>query len=355
MPRAAQLDGLGVCTNDDCEQARRRQPIERYPGPGQYCPECGELLSSASTLEDEAALEPDITLESAPPPDPPVQPDSGAEPKYVPPADGNSTNRTRRLAFIACGAVALIAVAAAAAGVTQIIPALGVRVCTSSMTDGIAKDVVDSYSSQHSAWPYHYSVTAPGDLACDVRFFTAEAGHDESVIARDGVVAVVNPQNPIARLDEDQVRDIFDGRIVNWSQLGGHSAKIAADVPGGSSDEVHVLEDRLMSGRPLGPGVDQTLTAAQIVRLIASPSGARSIGMVPFSAALPAKVVALAGPPAPSSLSIADERYPLSLRILAASDFRHPKRPAAELISFAHSAMARRVLLRAGLTAPRGF
>lgn len=353
MPSPTQLDGLGVCTNGECEEARRRQPIECYPGPGQYCPECGELLSPASTLETEVALQPGITLETTAPPDHEGQPDSRLEPQQVPPVDGNAANRRRRLVLVACGAVALIAVAAAA-GVTQIIPALGVRVCTSSMTDGIAKEVVDSYSSQHSTWPYYYAVTAPGDLACDVRFFTADAGHEESVIARDGVVAVVNPQNPISQLDEGQVRDIFDGRIVDWSQLGGHPAKITADVPAGDSDEVHTLDDRLMSGRPLGSDVDQTLSAAQIVRLIASPSGAHAIGMVPFSAALPAKVLALSGEPAPSSLSIADEHYPLSLRILAASDFRHPKRPAAQLVSFTRSALARRILLRARLATPRG-
>jgi hypothetical protein len=343
MASAAQHSGIGVCVNEKCEQARRRQPIEYYPGPGQYCPECGELLSPISTPEPEA-LEPDVTPETE------TLSEECAEPRPFPLFHGLPPDRARHLVLIACGAVAVIAIAAA----TQIIPTLGVRVCTSTMTDVIAKEVVDSYTSENSTWPYHYTVTPPGDLACDVRFFTAGTGHDESVIARDGVVAVVNPQNPISQLDASQVRDVFSGRIVNWSQLGGHPGDIAAAVPGAGSDEAHTFEDRMMFDRPLGSRIDRTLSAAQIVRWVASPSGARSIGIVPFSAALPAKVVTIAGSPAPSSLSIADEHYPLSVRILAGSDFRQPSRPAAGLVSFAHSALANKLLLRAALITPSG-
>jgi hypothetical protein len=349
MPSAAEHNGIGVCVNEKCEQARRRQPIEYYPGPGQYCPECGELLSPVSTPEPEA-LEPDVTPENQALSEGCAEPQRGAEPRPFPLFDGLPPDRGRHLVLIACGAIAVIAIAAA----TQIIPTLGVRVCTSTMTDGIAKEIVDSYASQNSTWPYHYTVTPPGDLACDVRFFAAETGHDESVIARDAVVAVVNPQNPISQLDANQVRDVFAGRIVNWSQLGDHPGEIAAAMPGDGSDEARTFEDRMMFGHPLGSRIDRTLSAAQIVRWVASPSGARSIGIVPFSAALPAKVVTIAGSPAPSSLSIADEHYPLSVRILAGSDFRQPSRPAAGLVTFAHSALANQLLLRAALITPSG-
>jgi ABC-type phosphate transport system substrate-binding protein len=222
------------------------------------------------------------------------------------------------------------------------------------MTAGIATEIVSAYSAHHSAWPYHYTVTLPGDQACDVRFFTATAGQSDSIIARDGVVAVVNPQNSIVRLGEDQVRAVLAGRIVNWSAFGGKPGAIEVAVPSDDSDEAHALATRLMAGQTFASQVRRTLTAAQIVRWVSSPSGTRSIGIVPFSAALPAKVLALTGSPAPSSLSIADERYPMSVRILASSDFRAPSRPAAALVAFARSAAAKSILIRSAFVTSNG-
>ena len=34
----------GICRNVACENARSATPVELYPGPGEYCPQCGERL-----------------------------------------------------------------------------------------------------------------------------------------------------------------------------------------------------------------------------------------------------------------------------------------------------------------------
>jgi len=46
------------------------------------------------------------------------------------------------------------------------------------------------------------------------------------VIARDGIVIVVNRANPVADLTLDQIRGIFTGRIKTWSEVGGGGASI---------------------------------------------------------------------------------------------------------------------------------
>jgi phosphate transport system substrate-binding protein len=46
-----------------------------------------------------------------------------------------------------------------------------------------------------------------------------------TVVAKDGIAIVVNPQNKITGLTTDQVRDIFNGKITNWKEVGG------ADLP----------------------------------------------------------------------------------------------------------------------------
>ena len=48
-------------------------------------------------------------------------------------------------------------------------------------------------------------------------------------IARDGLAIVINAHNPVVNLTTEQVRDIYSGKIDNWSTLGG------------SKDQIHVF------------------------------------------------------------------------------------------------------------------
>lgn len=47
-----------------------------------------------------------------------------------------------------------------------------------------------------------------------------------TVVAKDGIAVVVNPKNQIVKLTTDQVRDIFNGKITNWKEVGGIDASI---------------------------------------------------------------------------------------------------------------------------------
>jgi hypothetical protein len=97
------------------------------------------------------------------------------------------------------------------------------------------------------------------------------------------------------------------------------------------------------------------MQTTDIVRFVTSPSGRHAIGLVPFSAALAAKVLTVDGSPPPSTLSIADERYPMTVRLSAGSDLRHPSDAAAQLIDFVHSKDADRLVARFSLVSKNGF
>ncbi len=45
-------------------------------------------------------------------------------------------------------------------------------------------------------------------------------------IARDGLAIVINPKNPLNNLTLEQLRDIYSGKIRNWSLLGGPTSEI---------------------------------------------------------------------------------------------------------------------------------
>ncbi|RNA65855.1 phosphate ABC transporter substrate-binding protein [Prosthecochloris sp. ZM_2] len=46
------------------------------------------------------------------------------------------------------------------------------------------------------------------------------------VVALDGIAVVVHPSNFVSALTTEQIRDIYRGKVTNWNQVGGPSAKI---------------------------------------------------------------------------------------------------------------------------------
>jgi len=43
----------------------------------------------------------------------------------------------------------------------------------------------------------------------------------ETVIAYDGIAVIVHPSNGVADLTKAQIKDIFEGKIANWKDVGG--------------------------------------------------------------------------------------------------------------------------------------
>ncbi|MDD5614372.1 MAG: substrate-binding domain-containing protein, partial [Candidatus Omnitrophica bacterium] len=41
------------------------------------------------------------------------------------------------------------------------------------------------------------------------------------VIAMDAIAVIVHPSNPVAKLKKSQIKDIYTGKMSNWSSLGG--------------------------------------------------------------------------------------------------------------------------------------
>jgi phosphate transport system substrate-binding protein len=66
------------------------------------------------------------------------------------------------------------------------------------------------------------------DIGAVSRMLTAaEMSTDKNfLIAMEGVVVIVHPSNKVASLTLDQARQIFDGQISNWQNVGGSNASI---------------------------------------------------------------------------------------------------------------------------------
>ena len=75
-------------------------------------------------------------------------------------------------------------------------------------------------------------------------------------IGLDALVFIVNESNPINNLTTQQVQDIYQGKIVNWNQVGGADAPIAAfqrDTNSGSQALMKklVMKNLKMSQAPI--------------------------------------------------------------------------------------------------------
>jgi phosphate transport system substrate-binding protein len=72
------------------------------------------------------------------------------------------------------------------------------------------------------------------------------------VVAMDGVCVVVHPSNPVKELKKSQIRDIYMGKIKNWSQVGGSNMPIVVvsrDTSSGTYETFHnlVMEKKEMA------------------------------------------------------------------------------------------------------------
>jgi phosphate transport system substrate-binding protein len=141
----------------------------------------------------------------------------------------------------------------------------------------------------------------------------------EIAVARDGIVLVVNPENPVNSLTTDQLRLIYTGKATNWQEVGGPDAPIIVLSRESSSGtfiffQEHVLnkEDYTASARLL-PGT------SALIQAVASDKWAIAYVGLGFAAESQGSVKSLAvqaegqaAPVAPSEATISSGEYAIS-------------------------------------------
>lgn len=135
----------------------------------------------------------------------------------------------------------------------------------------------------------------------------------EFVLAIDGVVAVVSEDNPVRAISKAQLRDLYAGKIRNWSQLGGRDAPIRARHGRLHSASVEFFRDSVMGGDAVAGDV-QVDAKVPAVKLAAD-----DIAILPLRSRLPAGSRLLSVSDggvaiAPTRLNILSEDYPLLRR-----------------------------------------
>lgn len=97
-------------------------------------------------------------------------------------------------------------------------------------------------------------------------------------LGRDGLVFIVNVNNPIESLTVDQIRDIYTGKITDWSEVGGEPGEIRAFQRNSTSGSQTLLNKLVMNGeKTMEPETDLLVgTMGELIESVAGFDGSGS-------------------------------------------------------------------------------
>lgn len=94
------------------------------------------------------------------------------------------------------------------------------------------------------------------------------------VVAMDGIVIIVNSASPVSALSKKQVKDIYTGKISNWSELGGSNQKIVALSRDSSSGTFEAFGTLVLDGQRVRPDALMQASNQAIASTVARTPGA---------------------------------------------------------------------------------
>jgi phosphate transport system substrate-binding protein len=179
----------------------------------------------------------------------------------------------------------------------------------------------------------------------------------EHIIARDAIAVIVNPENPVSELTLKQISDIYSGKIINWSEIGGEDRPIVRlSRETNSGTHVYFLETVLR----LGNSEDKTLFSMDTLLLPSSEGiiaevrqnpnaiGYDGLGYVPKDL----KVIAIAEEAGgayvlPAIATVNDKTYPIARDLYMYTD-GEPSGVVKEYLDWIISAEAQEIVAELG-------
>jgi len=174
----------------------------------------------------------------------------------------------------------------------------------------------------------------------------------ERILALDGLVAIVHPDNPVRVLTLDQIAAVFAGRVIDWAQLGGQARPISVYLPGANSGTMKQFQDLVMTPRQMEPaGTAERLDShADLSDLVSIDPG--GIGLTGFAELRATRALAIRQRcgliSVPTTFNIKTEEYPLSRRLYVYGDPQTLSPAAVAFADYMVSDAAQPVIADAG-------
>lgn len=168
-------------------------------------------------------------------------------------------------------------------------------------------------------------------------------------VARDGIVLVVHPENPLRDVTLAQLRALYSGKVHAWSSLGGRAVQITAITREEGSGTRAAFEQLVMAGQTIANSTLVQDSAGAVRQMVGSDPAAIgyiSIGLVDATV----KALRLNGVSG-SEASIDAGEYPLVRPFLFVLP-RVRDRRAAEFLAWVTGPEGHRLLRQEGLLPP---
>ncbi|MCK9594844.1 MAG: phosphate ABC transporter substrate-binding protein [Candidatus Omnitrophica bacterium] len=130
-----------------------------------------------------------------------------------------------------------------------------------------------------------------------------------NVIAMDGIAVIVNSANPIGELSKKQLKDIYTGKISNWSQVGGSEDKIVVVSRDSASGTYEAFGELALDKAKVRPDALMQASNQAVTSVVEKTPGA--IGYVGLAYMSGVKVIKLDGVAA-SKETVLSKEYKLS-------------------------------------------
>ncbi|HEX6098663.1 MAG TPA: PstS family phosphate ABC transporter substrate-binding protein [Thermoanaerobaculia bacterium] len=139
----------------------------------------------------------------------------------------------------------------------------------------------------------------------------------EHAVALDALGVFVHASNPVQQLTIAQIRDIFQGKTTNWSQVGGPNAQIILYGRESSSGTYDYFREHVLEKGDFAPRVQTLQGTAAIINAVGQDKNGIGYGGIAYAKEVRALAVQAAGaqPVAPSEATVADGTYPLSRKL----------------------------------------
>lgn len=158
-----------------------------------------------------------------------------------------------------------------------------------------------------------------------------------------GVAIIVNSNNPVSKLTQEQVRDIFTGAIPNWRMVGGLDAPIKLCIRDEDSATRRGFQGLAMGNREYAQGARTFSNYRELVAAVAEDS--QSIGYCSMSLAERShlKDVLVDGMP-PTITSVNEDRYPYARGLHLYTNKGNDAPVVQDFVRFVHSSSGQRVV-----------
>ena len=100
----------------------------------------------------------------------------------------------------------------------------------------------------------------------------------EYKVALDGLSVYVNSANPISEITEDQLKQIFTGKVTNWKDLGGADAPITVYSRENSSGTYEFFKEHILKGQDFAASAQTEPGTAAIIQAVSKDAGGIGYG-----------------------------------------------------------------------------